>query len=586
MAATAGDTAQHISYNNKKIKPRIGGDDSAQGILHAKVREIFERNSNAAFSSTLVANKQLDGAIIFNTLAAELTNANPSDIQEPEFVKIKDSPTFKEDFIEIIRTNNNILKLLDDTYPRPDFTLSFDYDDCHTRVFTNDRSIIRAIDSLIKQRYRKKHSLLFKTNIQNTNDYTIEIFCNNAFRVANDITNALYEFSRKTITLRTIVEHEEFWIDCFTRPSVHIYSILPHDARNRNSADIVTVSQNIDDGINYIPDELRIIDLLQQKMIMDNTDEYHLLFESTINIYEQHLVEVNKKAAREVFGGKTQTKRKSSKLSKSSRVTLRAGGYMAYDSANDDDSPIDILQKYGGDAFTGKTCVEKKKDIVFQIKAMIMDTIVKNNARIVTFGTWAEYVRNELDCVVNDRIQLASPDGFAEIMDQVSYFIRQNFPTYSVKSSSSQYMKIPKEYMLTSRLIKLRVPGQSDKEYMLIEYFNILEYQCVPVYKQQTADWFIHLDRFGMMYFTFIELLILFQIYSSESISTNKYIQLVSNLITMAKKSNAYPMANSLIGIYMPDEEKKVKMYSTDSHRTANYIPYLWLSSHKELRSI
>jgi hypothetical protein len=506
-----------------------------------------------------------DGSLVFDETIKRI---NVSLIQEPEFMSINRYVNNKKIFTNNLNKYIEFIKKLKDEKEYKYYEIPFKWDSYYLDEFKRDAEIINDIFDIVKE-YSKGNEIMINKELDLNKSDIIEIYCYNSFRVANEITNLLFKKKYKTVVLKTIVEHEEFLIENLTRNVIHIFSVIPSENKDKKGLKLRTVSNTIKDDIMYYPQELKIIDYYSDIMNVVQYPE----FQDVINIYKNNIKVLEKNSHKEPVDEKPDMQ--------INKIMGKEGGVKINDFGLSDyyisKTPIassfmdlgsSLLEKKGGNV-----CDDKKKDLIFQMKYTILEKMM-NNDKYVLLGSWAYYVKKygmELPCIIEDRIQIASIYHFNKLFSKIKNIIKSIYG-YDVKEGTKHFMKIPKEYRLTNTSIKIIIPGKMiHKEHILIEYVNILEYQALPCYKNEL---FIFLGKNMLLRLLFIELWILFTVYSNHILSFEKYKLLINRNIELINNiNNEFSNINCILGIEIPiDEDKKTKSLSKN-HWILPYIP-------------
>jgi len=231
-------------------------------------------------------------------------------------------------------------------------------------------------------------------------------------------------------------------------------------------------------------------------------------------------------------------------------------------------SKCDIKKQMGQ-----KSCGDKKKDLLFQIKVDIVQALAKTAA---LFGSWAMPIKQ----VNHDRVQIMSPHGLDHILDIVKRVAHR----YNMSSSASSTHStcVPKELRLETTYIKLR---ETNREHILIEYVNTMEYQPMAIVKKTLAIGTVYtLDKYGLLKYIFMSLYMLNTVRSNDKIDIKKYINMVYHHCALALSiRKTSDEISGIMGVLVPFAEWR-KVASLDSNKHASYAPYEWFAKHKTLK--
>lgn len=252
-----------------------------------------------------------------------------------------------------------------------------------------------------------------------------------------------------------------------------------------------------------------------------------------------------------------------------------------YDIENYENKKNEAIERYKSHIKTvgGNICENKMKDIVFQIKLSIIDKVFKDNSEIAIVGQWAYLCYYGHKCINYSRVQIISSNDFESIYFKVNEHVNKYYSNYSITVSESRKVKIPGEFNLSTRSIKISSDGNS---HQLIEYINICNYKVIPVVNYDGILLGCKMFNEAVLFY---ELWVLFNIYSSESISDKKYINANENCLNYI--NSEFLEADGLLGYFLDEIEiYKTNTFGKDTNYYQPYIPYSYFLKNKTLRNI
>jgi hypothetical protein len=449
-----------------------------------------------------------------------------------------------------------------------------------TEVMT-DRKYFLQIAEIVKVLTRQFGGLLSELK---KSDHVIEIFCPNPYGLSLAIANKLFtELKNPTVNMRTIVEYEEIWIDYKTRPTVHVFAFLPNsaDTGDRRAKTIQLIRPYSIKSVTYIPPEIELIGLYDTYCMTHEEIDDKNLFHMAIKRYKAHLAdllvaglgpEFKKNIAAQMnalvtTGDSIPDDDLYAKLSTSGRII---GGNQRgqHDRQNNRQSDCEIKKQMGQ-----KSCGDKKKDLLFQIKVDIVQALAKTTA---LFGSWAMPIKQ----VNHDRVQIMSPHGLNHVLDAVKQIARSY--NMSGSASATHATCIPKELRLETTYIKLK---EMNREHIIMEYVNTMEYQPMAIVKKTLSIGKVYtLDKYGLLKYIFMNLYALNTVRSNDKIDIKKYINMVYHYCESALRIRKISAEISgIMGVLVPFAEWR-KSTALDSTRHASYSPYEWFAKHKTLK--
>jgi hypothetical protein len=425
-----------------------------------------------------------------------------------------------------------------------------------------DRAYFLRIMEYTKQITRQFQGLI--TEIKQP-AHVIEIFCPNPYGLSLALTNKLYtEMKNPTINMRTIVEYEELWIDYGMRPTVHVFAFLPNsaDTGDRRAKTIQLIRPYSIKTVTYVPPEIELISIYDNPTREPIDDKN--LFHMAIKRYKAHLADL-------MAGG----------IGPDFKKSLAAQmNQLATSGANIPDDDMYAALSSSGRIVGGqpvlrghKSCGDKKKDLMFQIKIDIVQLLADSAA---LFGSWALPIKQ----INHDRIQIMSPGGLPHIMQAVEQVAKQY--SMQAEAGATHATCIPKELRLTTTYIKLI---EHNRDHVIMEYVNTMEYQPSAILKKTLAIGTVYtLDKFGMLKYIFMNLYALNTVRSNDKIDIKKYILMVYQQCAMALAVRKEPAdISGIMGVLIPFAEWR-KVAALDSNRHASYAPYEYFTKHKTLK--
>ena len=255
------------------------------------------------------------------------------------------------------------------------------------------------------------------------------------------------------------------------------------------------------------------------------------------------------------------------KLSASGRVVSHVGGRVG------GQKPVPLSDCEIKKQMGQKSCGDKKKDLLFQIKIDMVQALAKTTA---LFGSWAMPIKQ----VNHDRVQIMSPHGLNHILDAVKRVALSY--NMSASASATHATCIPKELRLTTTYIKLQ---EGNREHIIMEYVNTMEYQPMAIVKKTLSIGKVYtLDKYGLLKYIFMNLYALNTVRSNDKIDIKKYINMVYHYCEAALRIRKISAEISgIMGVLVPFVEWR-KSTALDSTRHASYSPYEWFTKHKTLK--
>jgi hypothetical protein len=451
-----------------------------------------------------------------------------------------------------------------------------------------DRKYFLQIAEIVKVLTRQFAGLL--TEIKNPG-HVIEIFCPNPYGLSLAIANKLFtELKNPTVNMRTIVEYEEIWIDYGLRPTVHVFAFLPNsaDTGDRRAKTIQLIRPYSIKSVTYIPPEIELIGLYDTYCMTHEEIDDKNLFHMAIKRYKAHLAdllgtglgpEFKKSIVAQMNALATSGKNIPdddlyAKLSASGRQISQHGKQSNERIGGQSNRPKAALSDCEIKKQMGqKSCGDKKKDLLFQIKVDIVQALAKTTA---LFGSWAMPIKQ----VNHDRVQIMSPHGLNHVLDAV----KRVASSYNMSGSASATHAtcIPKELRLTTTYIKLQ---EGQREHIIMEYVNTMEYQPMAIVKKTLSIGKVYtLDKYGLLKYIFMNLYALNTVRSNDKIDIKKYINMVYHYCEAALRIRKISAEISgIMGVLVPFAEWR-KSTALDSTRHASYSPYEWFAKHKTLK--
>lgn len=380
--------------------------------------------------------------------------------------------------------------------------------------------------------------------------YELNIFCNNAFRVAVGLTNHIYDaIKHPFVSCKTVIEYEEFSIDINGRSMIKISALSRDEKRKYGDIPVRIIEPYSIDydlpRILHLPPEIELILLLENAIYGDNPlailkseDDYiKFLFVTALDRYSKHIDSVKAKD----------------------------------DKATDDKTKDDVISrevKHGGAIL--RNCKDANRDKLNQIKLLIVRDWLHEQIDTVILGSWAfmiiEKSRDKL-CFSNDRIQFISHKTNADLFASIKKFVEQHFD-YKISLSCEYPIEIPNEHRLKRCSIKTEIDGHS---YVIADLYSMLRYSAVTV--RRCEQYFV-LCKELLLKFMFIDLWIFLSAYKSQKISDERYIMFVENILNNTKKLLATDFSvDFIIGFSTPYVEyHKFSMLEAEKHLP--YVPH------------
>jgi hypothetical protein len=438
--------------------------------------------------------------------------------------------------------------------------------------------------------------------------YEILLYCYNAKEVAIDLTELIYKkIKHPFINCKNTMENEEFIIDVNVRSMIKIFSLAPGDASKVKKFDIATISDKMYRECYMMPPEWELIGLYDNEIyesenlaLLKDADEYLEIKVKEAKLrYDKHVEYIKKEYDKTIKGGlvfeilsNVMGNVVANLLVGSAFTKITKGGDKSYGEESSDNfkkhgKEIKKINggvekhneyyygniKYGG--LIDRPCLKQSKSLIDQIKIAIVHDWLYTQNDVILFGTWAmdlwKYGRDKL-CINNDRIQLFARRGSTWIFNSLQNFIRDTFGKYNLSLGDEHNVELPDEYRLKRTGIKIITMGiHGLEEFLIIEYFNMLDYAAIPVVKLE--KYYLPCKEILLKFF-FIQLWSIFNIYHSKSISTNKYLMLVSNIWNHIEKiRESFPDPNFMMGYNIPYVEYR-KYLALKSKKISAYFPF------------
>ena len=425
--------------------------------------------------------------------------------------------------------------------------------------------------------------------------YELSLYCYNSFKVAINLTNALYDLLQHPfVSCKTIVEREEFSIDINGRTMIRIYSLAPGAASKSKDYIIKTVApyKLYDfEGVSNVPPEIELIILLENLIyaeksvsLLSSEDDYigRLIME-TIERYKKHIEEV--RTDKFIIPSHHHDHH-------AKKIQITKGGTGDPTENSDDDSTENLNEtlqseekykpnseevfcpKYGGTIL--KSCKDGAKDFMNQLKIMIIYDWLFEQKDVVLFGSWAvllkRYGRDKL-CFNNDRIQVLCMQNAEWLKSSLQTFIEENLGRHELILSEQYNMELPDEYRLKRHSIKIVVPGtRGGEERILIETFNMLDYAAVPVAE---LDGYYLLCKELELKYLLVDLWMFFNIFNTGNVSKEKYLNYVENILkNIIHVMEKYPPVTHILGYNVPYVEYR-KFIMIEGKKHFPYFPYI-----------
>lgn len=404
-------------------------------------------------------------------------------------------------------------------------------------VIKNDRNQFSAAISCIID-YTKKQAGIFVSDIYTLCDRlddpvyvfnnTITIYGDYPFKHANNLANELYKLGEDLSYLtrfRTVIYQEEFWIDYASRPLCHIMSLTSYVLGNEKRWNYTRALEPyyIND-VPYLPPEIEIIDVYNK---LNNLQDYAEFEECLFN-----------------------------------KSKTRAG----IETAN---SGIEAVK--GSGAFTGKTCREKKRDLLDLIKISVIQDWLPKQRDTILIGSWAYDVMSNI-CINPDRIQIISLRHIDQIKTSLSLHIRKIVQDIHINNTDSYELHLPKEYRTQRTILSLTIPSKTGlTEKPFLEFFNAADYDIIPCYLIKHTN---IANKFLLLRFLFIELWNLKILQTFNQIDTHYYNIKVKKIWDLIVKIRAidYPY-KTIIGRYEEYEISRKNLIGELKNTSHKFYP-------------
>lgn len=411
-------------------------------------------------------------------------------------------------------------------------------------------------------------------------NYTVTVYCYNPYRVATMITNQIYEkIQHPMLTCRTIVEHEEFSIDVTGRSFVKVFSLAPGESSKKSSFAIKSLQND-----RIMPAEWEIINLLEnsvygeEDLAVDDQDAYiKKRYDEAIKRYKKHLDKIHDQYVLP-NDSRNQYVLPQSALLVSAPLDLRLTPLNSQNhtlnAEKSGSKDIKIYYPNVHESISGgreKSCKESSKSLVDQIKLMLIYDVFQNED-FVLFGTWAHAILRTKGkpCINQDRIQLSYRKGPAELTSLIQKFVNEKIGKYTVVMGKIYPIELPEEYRLKKATIKVMLPSVG--EVSLVEWISPLQYSTIPVslVANEKQAWQIACRELLQRY-AFIDMFIMFNVYQTNNISKEKYLQQQRKLLAILEDQELGEPTN-MVGYHTPYLEYR-KFYMLESKKFTPYQP-------------
>jgi hypothetical protein len=197
---------------------------------------------------------------------------------------------------------------------------------------------------------------------------------------------------------------------------------------------------------------------------------------------------------------------------------------------------------------------------------------VFQNEDFVLFGTWAHAILRTKGkpCINQDRIQLSYRKGPAELTSLIQKFVNEKIGKYTVVMGKIYPIELPEEYRLKKATIKVVLPSVG--EVSLVEWISPLQYSTIPVslVANEKQAWQIACRELLQRY-AFIDMFIMFNVYQTNNVSKEKYLQQQRKLLAILEDQELGEPTN-MVGYHTPYLEYR-KFYMLESKKFTPYQP-------------
>ena len=178
--------------------------------------------------------------------------------------------------------------------------------DFNDRVNKNAEILIKKDRMKFLEVYKVVENYCKDTNIvlsdiekltnENKTNFKYELYCESAYKHANNLANLIHKNVGEWVKLKTIVEYQEFIIEYDMRPLICIYNLK--NVKNVTLHNLI-LPVKIDD-IFYMSPEMEIIEIYHKLYSPNFADEWENLIHHEIKLYSM----IEKRISKGIFGGK------------------------------------------------------------------------------------------------------------------------------------------------------------------------------------------------------------------------------------------------------------------------------------------
>jgi hypothetical protein len=167
------------------------------------------------------------------------------------------------------------------------------------------------------------------------------------------------------------------------------------------------------------------------------------------------------------------------------------------------------LGKVGGDVTTGVSCVDKRRDMLENIKILIVKDWLVNQKDIILIGSWALNVIKlgvENLCVNYDRISMISMRNTEQILSDINKFILDELKITNITISDvmTYSVNLPKDFRLKKATYSITLPSNGTvKQKRFLDIYDTTTYDIQTAY---TVDNITIGSKYVLCKYLFIEI--------------------------------------------------------------------------------
>lgn len=360
------------------------------------------------------------------------------------------------------------------------------------------------------------------------------IYASSIIQHAILLTNEIYKLLDQssdmylyTLTMKTLIEHEEIVIEYNNWIIVKIFRL---GGSNRGTLDVYkAIDPIIIDGINYIPANIEIIDILQQKAS----------YKSSADNIEKKLIPLIRSVYDQVIS----------------------------------DTPEKPIEP-------GKTCFDHKKDQLELLKIELIKKYFSTKHNTALLGTNAfNWLKDgESMCTHGDVLQFTGMESPSLILMEVNKFIQsRGFKWKVILDETPLDTLIPKDFRTKRVRYDISIPGELGiKTKRFMDYFNIARFSLVPcILKDHVLVASADLINRTM----FIDLWTWTLLYKSNKVDKNLYQIKVKNIYSKILQVYEWfainnPPIDGFLGMHLDYDAANKRKNLTVRADNLPYLPY------------